>query len=151
MRSSLIILLLALMSLSACGPVYKTEKFYEPPQDEAGRACVVGCEERRALCSADCDARYDTCVYHAEMQARHNYLEAKERYLNLKERCLLRPTKDQDRSECQNLYEPNPNAYLNTSHCDKDCNCERDFDRCFQVCGGILRQQTRCVSGCDYR
>jgi hypothetical protein len=143
-------MLLALISLSACGPIYKTENFYDPPQDAQGRTCVIGCEERRAACAAECRTHYDSCVYHAELQARQDYLNAKERYLNSREHCLLRSSKDKTAPECHNLYEPNSSSYLYTQHCDKDCGCDYGFERCFQVCGGTIRQQTRCVSGCDY-
>lgn len=32
--------------------------------------------------------------------------------------------------------------------CDKKCNCEEDFDRCFSLCGGKIKIEKICIKNC---
>ncbi len=45
--------------------------------------------------------------------------------------------------------EPHKQDFMNTSHCRKSCGCEDNFQRCFQMCGGQIRHERRCMSNCE--
>ncbi len=146
MRSfaKLVIMLTLSLSLFACGPVYRTITHYDSPPSEAGKRCVMQCETHRKQCKDDCNMRYDACVYDAEARGREEFLDAKEDYLDRKARCLERGKKD-----CDSLQEPRLRDFTRDSNCRSACDCDSDFDRCFQVCGGGIRYERQCVSGCE--
>lgn len=49
----------------------------------------------------------------------------------------------------QNPPQPTLHSFLNTDHCSPErCRCDNDHDQCFQVCGGQLSRDTRCVANC---
>lgn len=144
----LVFMLTLSLSLFACGPVYRTITQYDSPPSDAGKQCVMQCETHRKQCKGDCDARYDACTYEAEERGRAEFLDAKEDYLNQKEHCLTRNYK-KPHKECEDLKEPMLRDFTHDASCRSNCGCDDDFDRCFQVCGGQIRYEKHCVSGCD--
>jgi len=129
---------------TACGPVYETYHHYLPPNDAQGKRCALECEQQRNECQASCDQNYQQCSREAKLEGKVQFLEARQNYLEQKNRCAEQNTG----SGCKNLYEPNQYQYTNTSNCQKDCGCNDNFDRCFQICGGRIERETRCVSDC---
>lgn len=67
--------------LAGCAtPQYQTTVHMIPPADAAGRACVQGCEEKKAACQAGCQSRYQACVKRLEPQVEARYVEALQQY-----------------------------------------------------------------------
>jgi|WetSurMetagenome_2_1015567.scaffolds.fasta_scaffold11899_3 hypothetical protein len=131
--------------LIACGPVYETKITYITPVDVQGKSCAAKCESDRSICQQICDNNHDTCMRETRLIKQNLYLEEKNQYLEKKNLCK---DKDKDKS-CQNLREPYMSAYVSDSDCRKDCSCQMSFERCFEICGGKVLKETRCVSDCD--
>lgn len=139
-------LILVLSSfLIACGPVYETKTTYVTPLDTQGKSCASKCEKDRATCQQSCDNKYDVCMRETRLIKQNRYLEEKNQYLEKKNLCKGKE-KDKD---CQHLKEPYVNTYVSDSDCRQDCGCQTNFERCFEICGGKVLKETRCVSDCD--
>ncbi len=147
--SMLFILLFSTLWLTGCGPSYRTYTFYEPPAHEQGKNCAFGCEQTRNTCNWECKEEYDACHREAQLQGKIDYLEAKEDWLEQRMRCE-RTLKAQVKGDsvCTER-EPSKSDFIKTHHCRRDCGCEDTFERCFQLCGGQIRHERRCVSGCE--
>ncbi len=145
------LLFLAVMfHLTGCGPMYRTFTFYDPPAGKQGKNCVFQCDQQRANCQSDCQINYDGCVQEAEFQGKRDYLNAKEDWLDKREHCLSKlKAQVKGESVCGDADEPRSHSYVSTAHCREDCGCDTDFERCFQLCGGHIRYEQRCVSGCE--
>lgn len=72
--------LVALVVAGCAAPRYQTVLRYEPPADVAGQACLKGCEQVRALCSADCQATWQACTARVEPQVEARYAQALDHY-----------------------------------------------------------------------
>ncbi|MEY3220842.1 MAG: hypothetical protein RIT27_2199 [Pseudomonadota bacterium] len=140
-------LLLFLISglLVACGPVYETKTNYINPTTDQGKNCALQCEGIRVDCQQTCDENYRNCTNNIRAIQKTEYLQAKNHFLEKKNLCKGKE-KDKD---CQNLKEPYLNTYVSESECQKNCNCQTNFDRCFGLCGGQITRETKCVSDCE--
>lgn len=143
MKAIFILILTSL--LFACGPVYETKVTYIAPTDTQGKSCASKCEMNRSSCQQNCDNKYDACVRETRLISQNRYLEEKNQYLEKKNLCK---GKDRDK-DCQNLREPYMSSYVSDSNCRKECGCQTSFERCFEICGGKVLKETRCVSDCD--
>ena len=143
MKTFLILVLSSL--LIACGPVYETKITYVTPTDAQGKSCASKCEKDRVSCQQKCDNKYDACMRETRLINQNRYLEEKNQYLEKKNLCKGKE-KDKD---CQHLREPYMSSYVNDSDCRKNCNCQPNFERCFEICGGKVIKEARCVSDCD--
>jgi len=148
---TLLFVILSQLSLSACGPSYRTDTFYEPPKHERGKNCTFGCEQTRNACNASCKDEYDSCYREAKMQGKIDYLEAKEDWLEQRERCASKLKSQVNGDGTCGKSEPRKNQFIKTHHCRRDCDCDDTFKRCFQLCGGNIRYERRCVSGCEQK
>lgn len=66
----------------------------------------------------------------------------------------VRLSKDACRLHYNELSANNPKPDAPTkqdtsSSCNSDCNCKSQYDTCFQSCGGIITNETVCVSNCE--
>jgi hypothetical protein len=143
MKAFLVLVLSSL--LMACGPVYETKTTYVVPTDSQGKNCASKCEQNRASCQQNCDGRYDICMRETQLLKQNRYLVEKNQFLEKKNLCKGKE-KDKD---CQNLREPYMSSYVSDSDCRKDCGCQTNFERCFEICGGQVLKETRCVSDCE--
>lgn len=150
-KHKLLCLAFLAMLLSGCGPYYKTFTTYLPPQNDQGRHCALNCENQRLICQNDCDDTYQSCVREAQLEAKADYLDAKEDYLDRKEHCVRRAHREDGKEDrrCRHLSEPSLFSYVHDSHCRSECGCQETFDRCFEICGGRVVRETRCVSNCN--
>lgn len=144
----LLTLLCSTLWLSGCGPSYRTYTFYEPPTNEQGKNCTFGCEQTRNTCESECQEEYDDCFHEARLQGKIDYLEAKEDWLEAHARCSKLKAQVKGENACSER-EPSQSHFIKTHHCRRDCGCENTFERCFQLCGGQIRYERRCVSGCE--
>ena len=117
----------SLMFLSACGPMYRTDYFYTPPESESGRTCTFQCEMMKGQCRQIEELRADRC----ESDSRTEVANC-EAYIYL--------TKGREAkwyectgSSCSANYEQ----------------CEGQHRYCYQSCGGKVDARTTCVANCD--
>lgn len=140
-------LLLFLISglLIACGPVYETKTSYINPNTDQGKNCALQCEGIRVNCQQTCDEKYESCAKEIRLTKKMEHLEARNHYLEKKNLCKGKE-KDKD---CQNLREPYLSNHISENQCRKDCGCQINFERCFELCGGQIFRETKCVSDCE--
>lgn len=120
-----ILLLSLLYLLSACGPVYRVEYTYQPPQDAMGTNCILLCENIKMQCRTNEKYRIQSC----EDQNRIARLEY--------ERCVA-----VGYDYCWDDW---------TMFCGMENyqRCDADYRQCYQNCGGQIFSREVCVSGCD--
>ena len=64
---------LAAAAVTACGPVYRDFKVYDPPTDLQGQQCVAAAQERRSVCETENSAAYNQCLAEQTTIAKVNY------------------------------------------------------------------------------
>lgn len=116
--------LVPFLFLAGCGPVYKTEYSYRPPQSPQGQACIMQCDNMKRQCYIYEDFRVRAC----EDENRIARLEY--------ERCL---SMNYDR--CWDMSSFCSSA--DYRHCDEE------YRLCYQNCGGLITSREICVSGCE--
>jgi hypothetical protein len=148
-RMMMFCILLSTLVLTGCGPQYKTFSHYQTPSTEEGKNCAFQCESERNSCQSQCNNTYQVCRQNAKIEGKSDFLNAKESWLMEQEHCLHMDKKQARKAGCNNNNKPYKSEFVNTSGCSKNCGCGTGFDRCFQLCGGQISHETRCVSGCD--
>ncbi len=118
------LVLLFVVLLAGCGPVYRTEYSYQPPQDPQGRNCLMQCENMRMQCRTNEDYRLRSC----EDQNRIARLEYDNCMAMKYDRCRDNST------------------YCGSSDYER---CDMDYRLCYQNCGGIISSREICVYGCE--
>lgn len=118
--------------LSACGARYKMIYKYFPPHSKMGQACVVKCEKQRVVCQELCRSSDKDCELSAHRQAQEEYLA----YVHRKKVEGAEIMRD-----LQSFYDP--------LQCSKtSCDCRSDFEVCYQMCGGKVKHEKRCIANC---
>jgi hypothetical protein len=84
---------LALLLVSACGPMYETKHIYTPPADPVSRTCVASCAQTREACIHNNEIKYESCQRDAE----RDYDACTERALRKKKK----PEKECYKSYCE--------------------------------------------------
>lgn len=115
-----VFLSLLLISLSACGPLYKTEYLLEPPATQQGKMCTMQCEQNRTACKNDVKLAQKDCEHHNEIAS-----------IKL-ENCI----KDGEMSCYDSRKSCPPPSF-------ERCNKEHRY--CYQACGGKVFPQLTCI------
>src|SRR5689334_12148280 len=68
-------IILAVLGLSACEPVYKVDYAYVPPKSNMGKLCITQCMQNKNNCEQMCQMQHDNCVMRARSDARYAYDE----------------------------------------------------------------------------
>ena len=140
-------LVILMLLISSCGPIYETSYSYYPPKEETSRYCLSSCSGQRQSCSSNCSDRKQTC-------------EIAERSLDLAENVTCNKRKNY----CNN----NPNAsgcvFDKSMDCDKSrssySKCDNTYDeckneclsfynQCYINCGGKVQTDKVCVHFCN--
>lgn len=125
----LIVIVGILLTISGCGPVYRTQYSYAAPSEMAGKQCIAQCANTRELCRSSAENRAAQERASCQQYATLRYAA-----------CLATAKTPADRNGCSS------SAYCNvepdTEH------CELDYNRCYRDCGGIVESRQVCVSGC---
>lgn len=129
---SVLVILVGMFCLSACGPVYKTDYQYVPPKSNNGKLCAVQCTESKAYCKQACNARKSQCLSLARREAMHQYRLYKDQQLE-----YGKPVKK------------SPSDFEYSSQCEQSCGCNDMFNLCYQTCGGVIKENKVCVAFCD--
>lgn len=131
--SSIFILAIITLVLTACGPIYKKQYAYVPPASNMGKMCTAQCVQNKNSCEQMCQMRNDNC----RMQARQDAMYQFEIYRS-------------DRLK-QNLpVEKSINDFDRGSFgCQNTCGCSATYRSCYAACGGEVLERNVCVAFCD--
>jgi hypothetical protein len=159
MRKSVFWTLLMIAGLAiGCGPSYKTFTYYTPPPDPSGKECVQSCFQEKTDCEHICREENRRCEADARIYGEEQYrrarLDYKESLLDWRlerQRCReMHPPGGCSHLESTRPEEPELDDYIDDYHCRDGCeHCIQNYDACFELCGGAIRRETHCVSGCD--
>lgn len=123
---TLTIILVSLMIVS-CGPQFRTDYVFEPPQSQSGINCTLQCEPNRDQCLQIVELEYERCEINSQRSI--EYCEYN-----------IRLTKNRS----SKWYECSGDS------CSRDTeHCEVNYRSCFQSCGGKVNAVTLCVANCD--
>ena len=79
--NKIVLWMIVVALLGGCAaPRYQSLYRYHPPDDVAGRACLVDCEQSLHSCYDDCGESYRACVQALEPEAQSRYRDAQARY-----------------------------------------------------------------------
>jgi hypothetical protein len=131
-----VVVVSGLLSLTGCGPVYKTTYSYIPPKRAAGKVCVNQCQQNQLMCERLCQSERNACM----QRARHDARPAYRRYVRERRHARLPVYKTID-----NFV--NPLACQSATR----CNCDEPYHSCYQACGGEVIAHRVCVAFCDKR
>ncbi len=129
MRVKAIFLIFVFLFLSGCGPVYRTSYYYNEPETQRGRECVVKCQKMRQKCEHWAEQSYQQCLNRKSL-----------------ERIATAAISRGDRQS------PFANSYDNECRYERNKRfevCLEDFNACFQLCGGVVDSIEECVANCD--
>ena len=133
-RKVFLSVILGLLVLAACGPVYKTNYDYKPPQTDNGRMCVNQCLNTKSACEQDCHARQVDCEYRADEDAQIQY----DNYVRTQ------------RFQHQEIKKTVTDFHR---YCDEEtvcaARCVANHNLCYNNCGGVVNGTTICTSGCE--
>ncbi len=132
---TLLLVLAALLPLSACGPIYETQYNMVAPPTEMGRMCANNCMMMRQTCQQSCESQSSQCEMIANLQAREDYRD----YVR-------------EREAAGKLIKKKRSDFIHTSQCDADdchARCESDYRVCYMNCGGQVIPVTRCTAFCE--
>lgn len=119
--------LASLTMLCACGPMYRTDYFYTPPESESGRTCIFQCEMLKGQCRTIEEMRAERCESDSRAQ-----IASCEAYI------YMTKGREAEWYECSG------------SSCSTDYEqCEGQHRYCYQACGGKVDARTTCVANCD--
>lgn len=119
-------IILASYLLIGCGPVYRTQYTFDPPQDRDGRTCVLHCDNNKMQCEHMERMRHQHCEQRADWEQERCEYELERK--NKKEKWYSCA-----RSSCSLNLEP----------------CERQYRLCYQNCGGEVVASEICVMNCE--
>lgn len=132
--SLLACLITCVITLSACGPIYKTEYRFQPPPDERGRICANACLDKMQSCQSSCKTQNTECRHIKSLEAENAYLH----YVNERQR------EDKEVEKSKRDFE-------NYSDCNTGCSeqCESIHRICHMNCGGNVTETRYCTAFCD--
>ena len=129
---SLVSFLLAIICLTGCGPIYRTNYNYVPPHSGAGKMCISQCLQNKSMCEQSCEMRNESCKERAHEDAIVQFEAYKHEQFKNKQP-IKRSVSDFDTS----------------SSCYENCDCAPSFNSCYSACGGQVQENKVCVAFCD--
>ncbi len=124
MKIYFVTVLVLLLFISGCGPIYETTSTYVKPDNSEGVACTFQCENSRLRCEQNLELKRQNC-------------NANDRIAELEyQQCVDKKGKKKcDRSWvfCE----------INTA------SCKATYNQCYTSCGGEVTTKTICVEGCE--
>lgn len=129
---SIITLLIQILFITACGPVYESQYTLIPPKSDVSKMCTSQCIQTKSFCEQGCRAENDNCKLRAQQSALYEYNEYKSEQVRIGQP-VSKTIRDFDRSYS----------------CSNSCNCESTYRDCFSACGGQVIENKVCVAFCD--
>jgi hypothetical protein len=111
------------VSMTGCGPVYETFYSYKAPRTAHGLACVSNCEIIKSSCEDRAELRRTNCEIRADSDYRL---------------CIALAKNEDQRRAC----------FRSSCAIRRDDSCIREYNRCFQICGGTVTETVRCTANC---
>lgn len=128
-----LLILLFVLLLSACGPIYQTTYGYIPPKSNIGKMCAMQCQQTKMLCQQLSQSGQDNCRNNARQQAMFDYQSYKH-----------------ERRQAGKSIDKDLNDFYNDFGCSRDTsNCDQAYNSCFSTCGGQVIPTTVCVAFCN--
>ncbi|MCI5222013.1 MAG: hypothetical protein D3924_04915 [Candidatus Electrothrix sp. AR4] len=109
-----------IMTMSACGPIYKTEYILQPPETQQGQVCVMQCEQNRMQCKNNKKGDSKDCEHRNQIA-----------------RLKLETCINSGAISCYDTTEPCPELNFNQ--------CNKEHRYCYQSCGGKVIPQVTCA------
>ena len=134
-----------LITAAACAlvePQYRTQVDYSPPTTSQGQMCLNQCDANSMQCQNNARSDYDRCEADLVLQDKECVRKAQER----RNYCLRNnaPSCDVDYSNTLNLCRQcMPTCKVETRACN------RQYDTCYERCGGKVTRTSVCVRNCD--
>lgn len=111
------------LCLAACGPLRQPKSYtLVPPSTAKGQRCLKNCHTIKAMCYKMCQDVDGSCYENAKARAKQRYAS----YVESQQKAEAEVTKT-----WENFYNPK-------SCKDQACGCKKDYNACFQMCGGKL-------------
>ena len=132
--NKLFVLITAILTISACSPVYKTNYTYTPPQDPNAKLCASQCLNTKTYCEQACHSRQDACEAEADRDARDAYDD----YVK-------------DREKKGRELKRDESYYQRSCGGENSCmvECTTAYNNCFGTCGGNVTSSQSCTAFCD--
>jgi len=128
---SISIAMLAL-SLTACGPIYKTVYDFKPPKSTIARMCINQCMQNKTSCEQICALKSQACQFQAKQNAMNEYQ-------------IYKLERERDhKSVDKTVY-----SFDDSWGCNQNCGCEGNFRACYTTCGGQVTPRQVCTAFCD--
>jgi hypothetical protein len=129
-----LLLVIGLLCLSSCSPVYKTDYRFVTPSSEKGKLCANSCLDKLTLCKSSCYTRKLECQKIKDLEAENEYLKYVHRQQKNKK-----------------PIEKEINDFKSYSSCNTSCKSECDSIHrvCHSNCGGDIVEHTYCTAFCD--
>ncbi len=131
---SLVFLLIFVVALSACGPIYNTEYAYVPPSSKMGKMCTAQCLQGKSSCEQICELKNENCTVRSRQDALYRYEIYKSDQVQ-KGQPVKKSIADFDTSYT----------------CKAACNCKASFHTCYAACGGEVVEKKVCVAFCNQK
>lgn len=128
-----LLLLVLIIALAGCAPVYKSEYNYAPPNNQMGKMCIAQCVQAKANCEQMCQINNANCRAQRRQEAFYQY----ETYKYERHR--------QGRKLKKNINDFDTGSYS----CSHSCNCVPSFNACYAACGGEVLERKVCVAFCN--
>ncbi|MCE2926786.1 MAG: hypothetical protein LW823_03970 [Rickettsiales bacterium] len=131
-----LVVMLGLMVLVACGPVYQTTYEIVPPPTQSGRMCANNCLLAKQNCDQQCQIQRQQCEEIERLRAQSDYLS----YLN------------QQNREGRPIKKDQSDFYRGSFACQRDTceeNCGTNYRICHTNCGGQVIPHTACTAFCE--
>jgi hypothetical protein len=137
-------LICVLLSLTACGPQYRTFVSYAPPESAEGRACLASCQGMRMACRQQKGEQVQECRRNAETQAQLESIRRIAEY-------AVSASDESSKSSSRRLPRDAKPNYSACAAQDRQIEgqCTADHDLCYQNCGGHVTYSTQCVANCE--
>lgn len=120
------------LMLIGCGPQFRTDYTYIPPETESGQRCILKCHSERKKC----EHRQRTFIQDCEYQQRKIALEKYRNYI------------EKQRVNGEEI-DKNEDYFYDDWACRSNYDCDVEYRSCYKMCGGRVLEDTYCVKNCD--
>ncbi|MBT4963886.1 MAG: hypothetical protein HOI53_00630 [Francisellaceae bacterium] len=137
MNAQYIVILISLLVLNACGPVYEIQYVYKPPQNDFGVKCIKNCANQKIFCKNEANKDLSICKMHEDSIGLEKYNDYFQDVISRG----VTPHSD-----------TNKKTFTNYSICESKyeaSNCSQEFRNCYLVCEGQIETKAVCVGNCD--
>lgn len=139
------VIAMVLVIAAACTliePQYRTQVDYSPPTTSQGQMCLNQCDANSMQCQNNARSDYDRCEADLEIRDKDCVREAQER----RNYCLRNNAPSCDLQYSNTLA--SCRQYMPSCRIETDA-CERQYDTCYERCGGQVTRTSVCVRNCD--